>query len=124
MIDGTLTLGELHGLLHLPADADRADALARHRARLRASARPRRACALFEILDREPRIASPPDAPPLPAGNGRVELRDVSFAYEDGPPALRDIDLAVDGGTTVALVGATGSGKSTLVSLLGRDSTT
>ena len=75
---------------------------------------------LFELLDREPRLESAPDAQPLPPGNGRVELRGVAFAYEDGPPILRDVDLAVDGGTTVALVGGTGSGKSTLVSLLGR----
>ena len=75
---------------------------------------------LFELLDREPRLQSAPDAEPLPPGNGRVELRGVSFAYEDGPPILRDVDLAVDGGTTVALVGGTGSGKSTLVSLIGR----
>jgi ATP-binding cassette subfamily B protein len=75
---------------------------------------------LFELLDREPRLQSAPDARPLPAGNGRVELRGVSFAYEDGPPILDRIDLEVDGGTTVALVGATGSGKSTLVSLIGR----
>ena len=75
---------------------------------------------LFELLDREPRLQSAPDAQPLPAGNGRVELRGVSFAYEDGPQILRDVDLAVDGGTTVALVGGTGSGKSTLVSLIAR----
>jgi ATP-binding cassette subfamily B protein len=75
---------------------------------------------LFELIDREPLLRSAPDAQPLPPGNGRVELRGVSFAYEDGPPILDHIDLEVDGGTTVALVGATGSGKSTLVSLLGR----
>jgi ABC-type multidrug transport system fused ATPase/permease subunit len=76
---------------------------------------------VFELLDRQPRIVSPAGAPPLPEGRGRVELRNVRFAYEDAPtPALRDIDLAVDAGTTVALVGATGSGKSTLVQLLGR----
>jgi ABC-type multidrug transport system fused ATPase/permease subunit len=75
---------------------------------------------LFELLDREPHLRSAPDAQPLPPGNGRVELRGVSFAYEGGPQILRDIDLAVDGGTTVALVGATGSGKSTLVTLIGR----
>jgi ABC-type multidrug transport system fused ATPase/permease subunit len=75
---------------------------------------------LFELLDREPRLESAPDAQPLPPGNGRVELRGVSFAYEDGPPILDDIDLAVDGGSTVALVGGTGAGKSTLVSLIGR----
>jgi ABC-type multidrug transport system fused ATPase/permease subunit len=75
---------------------------------------------LFELLDRAPRLASPQDARPLPDGNGRVELRGVSFGYEDGPLVLADIDLAFDGGTTVALVGGTGSGKSTLVGLLSR----
>ena len=75
---------------------------------------------LFELLDREPRLQSAPGAQPLPPGNGRVQLRGVSFAYEDGPPILRNIDLEVDGGTTVALVGGTGAGKSTLVSLIGR----
>jgi ATP-binding cassette subfamily B protein len=76
---------------------------------------------VFELLDRRPRIVSPAGAPPLPEGRGRVELRNVRFAYEGAPtPALRDIDLTVDAGTTVALVGATGSGKSTLVQLLGR----
>ena len=66
---------------------------------------------LFELLDREPRLQSAPDAQPLPPGNGRVELRGVSFALRGGPPILRDIDLAVDGGTTVALVGAHGLGQ-------------
>jgi ABC-type multidrug transport system fused ATPase/permease subunit len=75
---------------------------------------------IFELLDREPHVVSPPDAAPLPAGRGRVELRGVTFAYEGSPPALRDIDLVVEAGTTVALVGGTGSGKTTLVQLLGR----
>jgi ABC-type multidrug transport system fused ATPase/permease subunit len=76
---------------------------------------------IFELLDREPQILAPAGAPPLPAGSGQVELRDVSFEYEGSSnPALRDVDLVVEAGTTVALVGATGSGKSTLVQLLGR----
>jgi ABC-type multidrug transport system fused ATPase/permease subunit len=75
---------------------------------------------VFEILDREPRLVSPPDAPPLPSGHGRVELRDVSFTYEGAAPVLRDVDLTVEAGRTVALVGATGSGKSTLVMLIPR----
>jgi ABC-type multidrug transport system fused ATPase/permease subunit len=76
---------------------------------------------IFELLDREPRIVAPDGARPLPAGNGRVELREVSFAYEGASSrALLDVDLVVEAGTTVALVGATGSGKTTLVQLLGR----
>jgi ABC-type multidrug transport system fused ATPase/permease subunit len=76
---------------------------------------------LFELLDREPRLVSPPGAPPLPDGAGRVELRDVTFGYESAPrPALCDVDLVVEAGTTVALVGATGSGKTSLVQLLPR----
>jgi ATP-binding cassette, subfamily B, bacterial len=76
---------------------------------------------IFELLDREPRVVAPPGAPPLPDGAGRVELDGVTFAYEGASaPALRDVDLVVEAGTTVALVGATGSGKTTLVQLLGR----
>jgi ATP-binding cassette subfamily B protein len=76
---------------------------------------------VFELLDREPRLSAPPGAPPLPPGAGRVELTAVSFEYEGAAAAaLHDIDLAVEAGTTVALVGATGSGKTTLVQLLGR----
>jgi len=75
---------------------------------------------LFEVLDTAPQLVAPAGAPPLPAGRGRVELRDVSFAYASGAPALRRVDLVVEAGTTVALVGATGSGKSTLVQLLPR----
>jgi ATP-binding cassette subfamily B protein len=75
---------------------------------------------VFEILDRKPLLTSPADAPPLPSGDGRVELRDVSFGYEGGAPVLSDIDLTVEAGRTVALVGATGSGKSTLVMLIPR----
>jgi ATP-binding cassette subfamily B protein len=75
---------------------------------------------LLEILDREPRIVAPPGAPALPAGRGAVALRDVTFAYGDGAPSLAGVSLDVEAGTTVALVGATGSGKTTLVQLLPR----
>jgi ATP-binding cassette subfamily B protein len=76
---------------------------------------------VFQILDRAPRIVSPPGAPPLPAGNGRVEFRDVSLTFEGSThPALDTVSLDVQAGSTVALVGATGSGKSALVSLIPR----
>ncbi len=75
---------------------------------------------VFELLDREPRLTAPPGAPPLPPGDGRVELRDVCFEYEGTAPVLRDIDLSVEAGQTVALVGPTGSGKTTLVMLIPR----
>jgi ABC-type multidrug transport system fused ATPase/permease subunit len=75
---------------------------------------------VFELLDREPRLVAAPDARPLPPGGGRVEMRDVSFGYDGGEPVLRDIDLEVETGQTVALVGPTGSGKTTLVMLIPR----
>ncbi|HVS29717.1 MAG TPA: ABC transporter ATP-binding protein, partial [Solirubrobacteraceae bacterium] len=76
---------------------------------------------IFQLLDREPAMVSAPHALPLPAGSGRVEFRGVTFAYEGvSEPALHDIDLDVAGGRTVALVGATASGKTTLVSLIPR----
>ncbi|HWF34541.1 MAG TPA: ABC transporter ATP-binding protein, partial [Solirubrobacteraceae bacterium] len=76
---------------------------------------------IFEILDRAPRITAPADAPDLPPGDGRVELVDAGLTYEGaGHAALTDANLVVEPGTTVALVGATGSGKTTLVSLLPR----
>jgi ABC-type multidrug transport system fused ATPase/permease subunit len=76
---------------------------------------------LFQVLDRAPRIVAPPGAPALPPGDGHVELRDVTLAYEGQErPALAGVSLDVAAGTTLALVGATGSGKTTLVQLIAR----
>ncbi|MGA2165327.1 MAG: ABC transporter ATP-binding protein [Solirubrobacteraceae bacterium] len=126
---------------------------------------------LFQVLDRPPRLTSPPGAPPLPAGNGHVQLQGVTLRYDEsdefgaaysaasapqtatsgfvsangaqiqpsvatapngataangGSPGetsravLSDVDLDVAAGRTVALVGATGSGKTSLVSLISR----
>jgi ABC-type multidrug transport system fused ATPase/permease subunit len=75
---------------------------------------------MFEILDREPAIQSPPGAPALPPGDGSVELRGVTLRYGDASPALSNIDLDVEAGKTVALVGPSGAGKTSLVGLVAR----
>ena len=76
---------------------------------------------LFEVLDRRPEPEIPSGLPALPPGDGRVELRDVTFSFPGArAPSLRGVDLVVPGGTTVALVGGTGSGKSTLIGLIPR----
>jgi ATP-binding cassette subfamily B protein len=75
---------------------------------------------VFEILDREPRMTTPAGAPPLPDGRGAVRFDHVTFAYEGAEPVLREVSLEVEAGETVALVGATGSGKTTLASLVPR----
>ncbi len=75
---------------------------------------------MFEIIDREPAIQSPPGAPALPAGGGEVDLRGVTLRYEGSAPALSEVDLHVDAGKTVALVGPSGAGKTSLVGLIAR----
>jgi ATP-binding cassette subfamily B protein len=75
---------------------------------------------MFEILDREPSMQSPPGTPPLPAGRGQVSLQRVTLRYDGSEPALSGIDLEVEPGRTVALVGPTASGKTSLVGLLAR----
>ncbi|MBA2766036.1 MAG: ABC transporter ATP-binding protein [Solirubrobacterales bacterium] len=77
---------------------------------------------VFELLDRPPSMVAPVTPRTLPQdGGGRLELRDVTLRYEGtSQPALRGLDLDVAPGTTLALVGATGAGKTSLVSLLSR----
>lgn len=76
---------------------------------------------IFEILDRAPRIEAAPDAQPLPPGGGEVVLDDVNFSFPGSKRrALDAINLTVPAGQTIAIVGGTGSGKTTLVSLISR----
>jgi len=75
---------------------------------------------IFDLLDEEPDVTDAPGAVELPRVRGEIRFEDVTFAYGDGDPALADIDLHVAPGQTVALVGATGAGKSTLAKLVAR----
>ena len=76
---------------------------------------------VFALLDREPDWQDDPDARPLPSATpGTVEFRDVSFAYEPGQPVLRDLRFTAESGQTVALVGETGSGKSSVINLVSK----
>jgi ABC-type multidrug transport system fused ATPase/permease subunit len=75
---------------------------------------------IFELLDEEPDLLDKPGAIELPRIAGEIEFDDVTFAYSGDNPALCSIDLHVPPGQTVALVGATGAGKSTLAKLVAR----
>jgi ABC-type multidrug transport system fused ATPase/permease subunit len=75
---------------------------------------------IFELLDEEPDLADKPDAIELPRVRGEIEFDDVSFSYDGEQPALCEVDLHIPPGQTVALVGATGAGKSTLAKLVAR----
>jgi ABC-type multidrug transport system fused ATPase/permease subunit len=75
---------------------------------------------IFELLDEEPDLGDKADAVELPRVRGEIEFSDVSFSYDGETPALCEVDLHVPPGQTVALVGATGAGKSTLAKLVAR----
>ena len=75
---------------------------------------------LFEVLDTKPEIASKPGAITPSAIHGRVEFDGVTFAYGRGAPQLRDINLVIEPGQTLGIIGPTGSGKTTLVNLIMR----
>lgn len=75
---------------------------------------------IFEVLDAQPDVKEPSHPRQLPAGGGGIRLESVTFAYGDAEPVLSDVDLDVPAGTAVALIGPTGSGKTTLTNLLPR----
>ncbi|WP_373229643.1 ABC transporter ATP-binding protein [Cohnella sp.] len=75
---------------------------------------------IFEFMDEKPAVPEKEDAAALPALQGNVKLEGVTFGYEPDRPALRKVDLDIKAGLSVALVGHTGSGKSTIVNLLCR----
>src|SRR5689334_21737510 len=76
---------------------------------------------IMDVLDEEPTVVDRPGARELPPIEGNVRFEHVRFGYgTDGPDVLHDLDLDVPAGTTVALVGHTGAGKSTIAKLLAR----
>lgn len=75
---------------------------------------------IFEILDTKPEVADLPNAKQMPPIRGNVKFTDVSFSYEKGVKVLDSVNFSVTAGETVALVGPTGAGKSTIVNLLSR----
>ncbi|HZQ35700.1 MAG TPA: ABC transporter ATP-binding protein, partial [Dehalococcoidia bacterium] len=75
---------------------------------------------IFEVLDTQPEIVDAPDAIELGQIEGRVDFDHVTFEYVPGVPVLKDIDLHVRPGETIAFVGQTGAGKSTMTSLISR----
>jgi ATP-binding cassette subfamily B multidrug efflux pump len=75
---------------------------------------------VFEIIDTQPEMEDEPDADPLDSIQGEVRFEHVKFGYLPGIPVIRDMSLTANAGQTVALVGPTGAGKTTLVNLLSR----
>lgn len=75
---------------------------------------------IFTLLDTPPEVRDVPDARPLPRVEGRVAFEEVTFGYQPDRPVLHEIDFEAKPGEIIALVGATGSGKSSIISLISR----
>lgn len=75
---------------------------------------------IFEVIDSTPESFTDPDAQPLPELAGRVEFQDAFFGYDPGKPVLKGVDLVVEPGEMIGLVGKSGVGKSTLINLICR----
>lgn len=75
---------------------------------------------VFEVIDLEPEIKDGERVGEMPEIVGRVRFKDVGFAYEDGVPVLKDVNFDINPGETIALVGPTGAGKTTIVNLISR----
>ena len=120
IILGTLDLGEWHKfsmyLMYVFLPLGQLGMIVNQMAQAAASSR-----RIFEILDAKSDVADKPHAQPMPPIQGRVEFRDVTFCYfSSGEPVLRKVSFVAQPGQTVALLGATGSGKSTIINLIPR----
>ena len=118
-IEGTVTVGSLFALLAyvmmLNGPVQRLGFLVNMAATSSASA-----ARVFEIIDTPPEVEESENAVELTDAQGAVSFSHVSFGYEDGPRTLDDINFEVEAGQTVALIGPTGSGKSTITNLIPR----
>jgi ATP-binding cassette subfamily B multidrug efflux pump len=119
VIGGTLTLGELVAfnayLLNMIQPLRRFGALTSMLSSSVASAE-----RVFEILDVPEEVQNAPDAVPLPTVQGLVTFENVSFGYLRNRPVLKDVSFTIEPGSVVALLGPTGSGKTTIINLLMR----
>jgi ATP-binding cassette subfamily B protein len=75
---------------------------------------------IFNILDEKPAVVDKPEAKPMPRIKGRVEFNQVSHEYEEGVPVLNKVSFTAEPGQTIAIVGPTGAGKTTIINLLPR----
>jgi ATP-binding cassette subfamily B protein len=75
---------------------------------------------IFDVLDATPSVADHPLAPPLANIQGKVVFEQITFGYDPAKPVLRNINLSAQPGETIALVGPTGAGKTTIINLLTR----
>jgi ABC-type multidrug transport system fused ATPase/permease subunit len=75
---------------------------------------------VFRLLDTEATIVDPPHPVALPSVRGEITMDNVSFAYNEGDWVLRDVDFRISAGESVAIVGATGAGKTSIISLISR----
>jgi ATP-binding cassette subfamily B protein len=118
-LEGTITVGTLFAMisyvLMLNAPAQRLGFLVNMAATADASA-----SRVFEIMDKLNTVAEQPDARPLARPRGEVRFEDVSFGYRDGLNVLKDISFRADPGQVIALMGPTGSGKSSIINLIPR----
>lgn len=119
VIDGVMTTGELIAFLiyaiNLANPTRRiAESFGNLQKALAAADR------VFDILDAEPDVKDKPDAKPLVVTEGRVEARHVKFSYEPENPVLTDMNFTVEPGQTIAVVGPSGAGKTTIANLLPR----
>jgi len=119
VLDGRLSVGELVAfnfyILQLIFPLRMTAFLVAQASRASASA-----ARVHEVLATAPEITDRPGARPIPAGPGEVRFEAVTFAYEPGATVLRGLDLVVPAGESVALVGSTGAGKSTVARLIAR----